>query len=168
MGKIIGWMLLALAIGFAAVETGAQGVAKQYGIMSAYTVLHTLVPGELVQTRIFIEKSLHPVLWDPIIRSLLWLPGWLLLGMPGVFFAWKFRDRRSAEDRADDDILVSSYDDILAAAEEFDEHIHNEDDSAPSKYGHLSDFDPAANHAQEDGLDAFKLEPKHVARPKKK
>ena len=152
-------MLLMLAFGFAAAETGAQGISKQYGFMSAYGVLHTLVPGELIQTRIFIERNIHPVLWDPIIRSLLWLPGWLLLGAPGAFFVWKFRDRAPEGEEEDDEFVNSTYDDILAAAEEFDE-IDHEDEAQPSKYSHLTDFDPTAENALEVDSDGFKLDPK--------
>jgi hypothetical protein len=42
--------------------------------MSAYTVLHTLILGEFIQTKIIIHKNLRPVLWDPVIRAILWLP----------------------------------------------------------------------------------------------
>ena len=58
-GKIIGWVLLACAFAFTAAETAAQGIAKQYGIMSAYTVLHTLILDKLIQTKIIIHKNLH-------------------------------------------------------------------------------------------------------------
>ncbi len=147
-----------MAIASAAAETGAQGITKQYGIMSAYNMLHTLMPGELIQTRIFIEKNIHPILWDPLIRTLLWFPAWLILGVPGGFFVWKFRDRSLEEEGEDDEFVNSTYDDILAAAEEYDEFDH-EDEATPSKYGHLNDFDPTADHAA-DELGEFKRDPK--------
>jgi hypothetical protein len=164
IGKICGWLLVGLAIAFAAAETGAQGVTKQYGIMSAYNVFHSLIPGELIQTRIFIEKNIHPVLWDPIIRSLLWLPGWLLLGAPGALLVWKLHLKPASVIDPDDDVVVSSYDDILAAAEELDDFYSDEDDSAPSKYGHINDFDPTTDNVVEgpaDELAALKLDPKN-------
>ena len=170
VGKLIGWVLLACAFGFAAAETAAQGMAKQYGIMSAYTVLHTLIPGELIQTKIIIQKNLHPLLWDPIIRAILWLPGWLTFGLPGIFLAWKYRERRDASAELDDDFPISTYDDIVAAAEELDEHMDLEEDNAPSKYEHLSDFNPAAEPDEEGGpeelpgneLGKFKLDSKNL------
>ena len=158
LGKLIGWLLIALALGFAAAETGAQGIARVNGFMSAYDVLHTLSPGELIQTRIFIERNLHPVLWDPIIRSILWLPGWLILGVPGIIIAWKSRDRSAEEMDGEDELAVSSYDDIVAAAEEFDEIVHDEADSSPSKYGHLTDFDPTVDQHADENLAALKVD----------
>ena len=160
-GKIIGWVLIALAICFAAAETGAQGVSKQYGIMSAYNVLHTLALGDLIQMRIIIERNIHPILWDPIIRSLLWLPGWLLLGVPGIILVWKFHLQPSMSG-PDDDVRNSSYEDIIAAIEEFNESVHDETDLVPSKYAHLNNFDPMDDStiaAANEELDNFELKP---------
>lgn len=154
---MIGWLLLAMALGFAAVETAAQGLAKQHWLMSAYSVFHTLVPGELIQTRIFITKYLHPVLWDPVIRSLLELPGWVSLGVPGLYLSWKFRDVSEGDLSGEEGIIHSSYEDILAAAEEFDDHIGGADDLAPSKYGHLDEFNPS--RGAEEAKDEPETEP---------
>ena len=140
IGRYIGWALIIMALGFAAAEISALGLSEQYGVMSAYSVLHTLIPGELIVTRIIIGKVLHPVIWDPFIKSLLWLPGWLLLGVPGIICIWKFRDR-SLETSSEDKILDSSYEDILAAAEEFDKIVENETLSQ-SSYGKMDEFDP--------------------------
>ena len=148
IGRFIGWVLIIMALGFAIAEISALGLSKQYGIMSAYSVLHTLVPGELILTRIIIGKALHPVIWDPFIKSLLWLPGWLLLGLPGIICIWKFRDLAS-ETTSDDEAVDSSYEDILAAAEEFDKIVENEE-FAPSTYGKMDEFDPTLLDPKED------------------
>ena len=148
IGRFIGWVLIIMALGFAIAEISALGLSKQYGIMSAYSVLHTLVPGELILTRIIIGKTLHPVIWDPFIKSLLWLPGWLLLGLPGIICIWKFRDLTS-ETTSDDEAVDSSYEDILAAAEEFDKIVENEE-LAPSTYGKMDEFDPTLLDPKED------------------
>ena len=148
IGRFIGWILIVMALGFAIAEISALGLSKQYGIMSAYSVLHTLVPGELILTRIIIGKTLHPVIWDPFIKSLLWLPGWLLLGLPGIICIWKFRDLAS-ETASDDEAVDSSYEDILAAAEEFDKIVENED-LAPSTYGKMDEFNPTLLDTKED------------------
>ncbi len=148
IGRFIGWVLIIMALGFAIAEISALGLSEQYGIMSAYSVLHTLVPGELILTRIIIGKALHPVIWDPFIKSLLWLPGWLLLGLPGIICIWKFRDLAS-EATSDDEAVDSSYEDILAAAEEFDKIVENEE-LAPSTYGKMDEFDPTLLDAKED------------------
>jgi len=124
--------------------------------MSAYSVLHTLIPGELIVTRIIIGKVLHPVIWDPFIKSLLWLPGWLLLGLPGIICIWKFRDK-SLETSSEDRILDSSYEDILAAAEEFDKIVENETLSQ-SSYGKMDEFDPTKLELNDEFGDEDMLE----------
>ena len=144
IGKIIGWALLIGAFVFAGAETAVQGIAVSqgggFGHKSAYTVLSTLLPDFLTALRIFTEKNLSPALWDPVITGILVLPGWLTLGVPGIFLAWKCRDLPLGGVDSDDDImLTTSYEDIMAAAEEADEYGV----SPPSKYKDLDDFDPA-------------------------
>ena len=148
VGRCIGWVLVVMALGFAIAEISALGLSGQYGIMSAYSVLHTLIPGELIVTRIVISKVLHPTIWDPFIKSLLWLPGWLLLGFPGIICLWKFRDR-SSEISSDEKVVDSSYEDIVAAAEEFDKIVENETFPV-SNYGAMDEFEPPKLDAKED------------------
>ena len=147
VGRCIGWVLVVMALGFAIAEISALGLSGQYGIMSAYSVLHTLMPGELIVTRIVISKVLHPTIWDPFIKSLLWLPGWLLLGFPGIIFMWKFRDR-SSEISSDEKAVDSSYEDIVAAAEEFDKIVENEI-FPESNYGAMDEFEPPKLDAED-------------------
>ncbi|MGB3721038.1 MAG: hypothetical protein DIU63_05600 [Proteobacteria bacterium] len=50
-------------------------------------------PG-LIQT---MEKSIsgiHPLLWDPIVKSFLRLPAWVSLGAIGIILGWLGRRRR--------------------------------------------------------------------------
>ena len=164
IGRYIGWALIVMALGFTIAEISALGLSEQYGIMSAYSVLHTLIPGELIVTRIIIGKVLHPVIWDPFIKSLLWLPGWLLLGLPGIICIWKFRDR-SLETSSEDRILDSSYEDIIAAAEEFDKIIENETLSQ-SSYGKMDEFDPTKLELNDEFGDEDMLE-KSISKLKK-
>ena len=151
IGRFIGWVLIVMALGFAVAEISALGLSGQYGIMSAYSVLHTLVPGELIVTRIIISKVLHPTIWDPFIKSLLWLPGWLLLGFPGIICMWKFRDR-SSEISGDETAMDSSYEDIVAAAEEFDKIVENET-FPESNYGAMDEFVPPKLDVKEEFSD---------------
>ncbi len=115
-------------------------------------MLHTLILGEFIQTKIIIHKNLHPVLWDPVIRAILWLPNWLTFGVLGIILAWKYRLRRNLSDELDDDFPISTYDDIVATVEEFDKHMALEDDNAPSKYERLIDFNPGAEPDEDGGL----------------
>ena len=145
VGRFIGWLLIFAALGFTIVEISAQSIGNQYGVLSAYTVLHTIIPGELIQTRIIISRVFHPILWDPFIRSLLSLPGWLILGLPGIFLVGKFRKVSS---ETSDDARTSTYEDIVAAAEEFDE-MNDDEGFSQSQYGKMDEFDPNTVHLTE-------------------
>ena len=145
---------------FAAAETAAQGLGGGFGVKSASAVLSTLIPDHYNATRAFVQTKLSPALWDPVITGLLVLPGWLTLGVPGIFLAWKFRHLPVGGVDSDDDIMITtSYEDILAAAEEADE----QDDSPLSKYHDLSDYDPTQIDDDDDGLDGFKLDESHMS-----
>ena len=72
----------------------------------------------------------------------------MLLGLPGIICIWKFRDLTS-ETTSDDEAVDSSYEDILAAAEEFDKIVENEE-LAPSTYGKMDEFNPTLLDAKED------------------
>src|SRR5690606_9410565 len=39
-------------------------------------------------------RSLHVLLWDPVLRSLLAVPAWISLGALGLVFGWLGRRRR--------------------------------------------------------------------------
>jgi hypothetical protein len=41
-----------------------------------------------------VEARIHPLLWDPLIRSVLALPAWASLGTVGLIFTWLGRPRR--------------------------------------------------------------------------
>lgn len=148
IGRYIGWTLIIMALGFAVAEMSALGLSGQYGVMSAYSVLHTLMPGELIITRIIIGKVLHPVVWDPFIKTLLWFPGWLILGLPGIICIWKFRDL-TLEVKNENEGADSSYEDILAAAEEFDKTVEHEE-FFNSDYGTMDDYKPPILNPEED------------------
>ena len=61
---------------------------------------------------------------------------------------WKFRDR-STEISSDEKTVDSSYEDIVAAAEEFDKIVENETFPA-SNYGAMDKFEPPKLDAKED------------------
>ncbi len=39
-------------------------------------------------------QKVHPLLWDPVVRSLLLIPGWVTLGVIGLILGWFGRRRR--------------------------------------------------------------------------
>jgi hypothetical protein len=39
-------------------------------------------------------RSLHPLMWDPVLKSLLGVPAWISLGSIGLILGWLGRRRR--------------------------------------------------------------------------
>ena len=50
-------------------------------------------PDSLFATKKAIEDQLHPLIWDPIIATLLLWPTWVILGGLGILFYWIGRKR---------------------------------------------------------------------------
>jgi hypothetical protein len=53
-----------------------------------------LAPQSLAAAQKVVEARIHPLLWDPLIRSVLALPAWASLGTVGLIFTWLGRPRR--------------------------------------------------------------------------
>lgn len=136
--RIIGWSLLVMAFVFTAAEAVVHGILNQFGIVAASKVLEILAPDTLADMKAAIVENIGPLVWDPFMLTLLQLPGWILLGGPGVFLVWYFRDRSPGDFELPDDYPHTTYEDILAAAEEAD----YDDIGLPSKYRDLADYDP--------------------------
>jgi len=90
----VGWILLIGAF----VSAAAEQVVRLYPgqtpmLVPAYDLWYTLWPGGLTITQIRIER-IAPGLWDPVITSILSLPTWFLLGLPGLVLAWRCRANR--------------------------------------------------------------------------
>jgi len=136
--RITGWCILVMAFVFTAAEAVVHGMLSEYGIVSASKVLAVLAPDTLADMKEAVTENMSPLVWDPFMLTLLQLPGWILLGGPGVFLVWYFRDRTPGDSEIPDDYPHTTYEDIVAAAEEAD----YDDIGLPSKYRDLDDYDP--------------------------
>ena len=136
--RLMGWFLLVVAFVFTAAEATVHGMLDEFGVVSSFRVLQVLAPEYLASLQAAVEGYLHPLAWDPLLRALMQLPGWILLGGPGVFLIWYFRDRTPSEFELPEDYPHTTYEDIVAAAEEAD----YDDIGLPSKYRDLADYDP--------------------------
>ena len=115
--SLLGWFLMAAAFMAAAAETVAHTVPGVSGmVVSAYDLWYTLSPKGLVISRITIERDLHPLIWDPLLVTVLQLPAWLILGGPGAALAWYFRPPRAKSESIEDDSIFI-YDRLVEAAE---------------------------------------------------
>ena len=130
------------ALLFATAETAAQAMSGEFGIMSAARVVEILAPEYFYQFR------------DPMGLLLFKLPGWFLFGAPGVTLAWKYRAIPLGGEEPDGETIHTTYEDIVAAAEEADEWISNR----PSKYSELEEYDPTDPLPDEEELAPYQLQ----------
>ncbi len=124
---LLGLLLLAGAFLLAAYETMAR-VELQHGgaFMPAYDLWYGLWPSSLNHLRIVLERDLHPMLWDPLLVSLLVLPAWLLVGAPGALLLVKFRPHRVDDDGHDEDSLYVLENLVKMAREEGHEETNDD------------------------------------------
>ena len=106
---LLGWGLLIFALLAAAAAVHAMSDVDGLFI-STYDLWHMLGPDNLVLAHNFVEREFALWLWDPVLLSLLALPGWLLFGVPGTAMVWFCRSRRepNSELQADEDSLNPS------------------------------------------------------------
>lgn len=139
-GLIAGFVLLIAAFIAAAAEMAALALSNSVTYVSAHTTLTALLPTYFGAVEAFVTQQIHPFLWEPVIRTILILPGWFLLGLPGVFLAWKCRPVTDQVDPDDDDQLpYTSYEDIVASAKEAEFYSAGD---LGSKYVSLDEYDP--------------------------
>ena len=140
-GRNFGLLLLVGAFVFAAAGNAARGVSGEsgfLGIVGAATVLEVLAPELLSTISDFINIYLHPFIWDPVLLGILAFPGWLILGLPGAIFLWKYRKIPIGGEATNDELAYNTYEDVLAAAKEAD----YENPAGSSKYQTLPEYDP--------------------------
>ncbi|MEE9544805.1 MAG: hypothetical protein V3V55_04310 [Rhodospirillales bacterium] len=94
----LGYALLAAAFFAGAAEIAAHGIGgTRSPVLSAYDTWYTLWPSSLIVSRIIIERDLAPFLWDPVLVTVLSLPAWMILGIPGAALAWFFHPKRHGD-----------------------------------------------------------------------
>ena len=88
--------LLLLAAGFAAlIVDGTRSIAAsspsiaRFGDLCSY-LFPKLYP--LLQPAI--ERNVHPLLWDPMLRGFFLVPGWIVLTAFGLLLIWMAKRRR--------------------------------------------------------------------------
>lgn len=120
-GFYTGWLLLLAAFAGAAAETIARTLPGGMGlVLSAAELWQALWPGAYLIASIRIS-ALEPQLWNPVILTLLSLPAWLLLGLPGVILAWMCRPNRLLSVEAEEELQEHEaslflYDDLAREA----------------------------------------------------
>jgi len=157
----LGWVLL--IGGF--VSAAAEQVVRLYPgastmLTPAYDLWYTLWPGGLTIAQIRIER-IAPMLWDPLLTTVLAFPAWFLLGMPGVTLAWFCRPNRvlTPSEQEDHRKHVESlflYDELAKKAKA-EGHASGPDDMLPDHDGHdaLDEAERASIPTDEELIEAI-------------
>ena len=92
--RVIGWLLIVaalLALGWDLFFWIHDG---HFGFQSAEAAWHGVSPGSMDHIQALIENHLWKTLWNPGIETVLRLPLWLVLGVPGLLLALVARTRK--------------------------------------------------------------------------
>ncbi|MEX1037007.1 MAG: hypothetical protein WDZ54_13735 [Sneathiella sp.] len=99
IGRIIGWIL----IGSAFLVLG-HDILKYLNTEAWHSILlgelwYNLNPQGLNLTQAIVQRYLTPILWDPVILTVLLWPAWAVFLLPGVVLLLLFRKRRTSSGR---------------------------------------------------------------------
>lgn len=82
-------ILLVAVVALVSELTRAQLGVPSAPFTSLLAQLTELAPAKIAA----VQRSMHPLLWDPVVKSLLRLPAWVLLAAIGLLLAWIGRRR---------------------------------------------------------------------------
>ena len=92
--RVIGWLLIVaalLALGWDIFFWIHDG---RFAFQPAGAAWYRVLPGSMNFIQAVIERHIWKTLWDPVIESVLRLPLWLVLGIPGLLLALVARTRK--------------------------------------------------------------------------
>lgn len=93
--RLVGTWLLGLAL-ILLILDGTRSLAANAFVATpladTWTSLHA---ASLLEVRAFFETRFFGVLLETALDTVLALPGWVILGVPGAFVAWLGRSRRA-------------------------------------------------------------------------
>ena len=92
--RVLGFLLL--AAGFAAlVIDGTRSIAAESVSMSRFGELCAwLLPKAFPLLQPAVERNIHPLLWDPVLRGFFLTPSWIVLCALGLLLILVARRRR--------------------------------------------------------------------------
>ncbi len=93
-GRVIGWLLIVLAVATAGHEAITSLDAGAYVSFAFGTLWAKIDLASLNLVQAVIQRYVSPWLWDVVIVNIILLPpAWIVLGVPGIVVAWAFRVR---------------------------------------------------------------------------
>lgn len=93
-GRILGWLLLALALLTAGAEAVASLRAGEWQPLALGQVWYDLDSGSINLMQAVVQRYLHPAIWDPGVIFVLQWPAWLVAVIPAFILLLFTRRRR--------------------------------------------------------------------------
>jgi hypothetical protein len=91
--RLLGLALLAGAFAAGVIDGAASIAADQLSITPIGRPLYLVFPNKFPLVQAFVERQIHPLLWDPVLVDILMLPTWLVLAVIGVGLFYVVRRR---------------------------------------------------------------------------
>ena len=92
--RILGTVLIALAVILVIID-GTKSLAANSIVLTPLSETWSAIqPDSLAAVRDFLGTRLFGPLLEPLVSGLLSLPGWGVIGIPGILLAWAGRSRR--------------------------------------------------------------------------
>ena len=86
IAALVGWILAAAALVAFANDVVSFAQTGTYRVIPAGEVWFNGHVASLNLTQAVVQRFLHPLLWDPVIATMLQWPAWSLLGAPAAIF----------------------------------------------------------------------------------
>ncbi len=97
LGFVVGVLLLLVAAATGVAQIMALMAHHSYQPIALGEIWYTIDGNSLVGFQALIEKRLSPSLWPPIL-TVLTMPAWISLGVPGLLLVFLCRRRRRGLD----------------------------------------------------------------------
>lgn len=95
VGRVIGWLLLLVVLAAAGYEAMAAVNSGAWRPIALGELWFKISPSTLNGAQAGIQRHVAPWLWEPVITSILRLPGWAVFGVPALALLWLCRRRGS-------------------------------------------------------------------------
>ncbi|MGH6846040.1 MAG: hypothetical protein ACREC0_00980 [Methylocella sp.] len=86
--RFLGLCLLATAFVALLGDVTRSIVGRRLYVTPLGERLMALAPGKLALAQAFVERHVHPFIWDPVLVDLMRLPVWLAVGAIGCLAIW--------------------------------------------------------------------------------
>ncbi len=96
VGRVLGWLLIVLAVAMAGHEGISSLDAGAYDKLAFGELWAKIDIASLNLIQAGIQRHLWPWLWDVVILNIILLPAWVVLGVPGIALALAFRKRNGS------------------------------------------------------------------------